>query len=222
MILSLLSKQRRQEFKLLIYLSLFAFLIVALRLVLPSHRSLGFLIYNLCLAYIPLIVSTFIRFYIIRKKLGIWNWILVFVWIIFFPNAPYILTDGIHVMGVDSPLIVLDILIWVYIMIIAFWIAILSIGDIESIIRRHFSHWVFIQVCIVSIVLISAYGIYLGRDLRLNSWDIILKPFLLLENIYQTFVNSSPGFFNWSAVFLYSLIIYSGYLISLVFKRRKK
>jgi uncharacterized membrane protein len=75
---------------------------VFLRLKIPNHRSLEFLIYNLFLAHIPLIISTYIRFYSIHKKGKILNWILGFVWLIFFPNAPYILTDGLHVLDEDS------------------------------------------------------------------------------------------------------------------------
>jgi uncharacterized membrane protein len=149
------------------------------------------------------------------------NWILGFVWLIFFPNAPYILTDGLHVMDADSSYLPIDGIIWVYIMLTAFWIAILSIGDIELIIRDKNSHSLIVHLYIISIILISAYGIYLGRDLRLNSWDIILKPYLLVQSIYQTFANSSPGFFNWAAVFFYASIIYFGYLVSKVFNRSK-
>jgi uncharacterized membrane protein len=194
---------------------------VFLRLKIPNHRSLEFLIYNLFLAHIPLIISTYIRFYSIHKKGKILNWILGFVWLIFFPNAPYILTDGLHVLDEDSSYLIIDGIIWVYIMLMAFWIAILSIGDIELIIQEKNTHSTIVHLYIISIILISAYGIYLGRDLRLNSWDLILKPYLLVQNIYQTFANSSPGFFNWTAVFFYASIIYVGYLVSKAFNRSK-
>ena len=200
---------------------MFAFVLVVLRLIFPNHRSLGFLIYNLSLAYIPVLISTYIRFYSIRKKVKILNWILAFIWMIFFPNAPYILTDGLHVMDADSSCLLVDSIIWLYIMLIALWIAIISIGDIELIIRKKISHRLIVHLSIISIILLSAYGIYLGRDLRLNSWDIILKPYSLVQNIYQSFANSSPGFFNWAGVFFYASIIYFAYLVSKVFNPSK-
>lgn len=212
MILSKIIDSRKQEFRALIKLSLIAVLLVICRLILPNHRSLGFLIYNLFLAFIPLIISTYIRYYS-SKKTKISNLICGIIWLIFFPNAPYILTDGLHVIGPSSAFVVIDVVIWIYILLIAFWIALLSLDDIETILMKQVKNRLFVHVVVAFIILISAYGIYLGRDLRLNSWDIILRPYSLIEFIYQSFANETPGFFNWNAVVFYSIIIYLGYLI---------
>ena len=213
MILSKIINLRRQEFRALIKLSLIALLLVICRLILPNHRSLGFLIYNLFLAFIPLIISTYIRYYSSKKNTKLSNLICGIIWLIFFPNAPYILTDGLHVIGPSSAYVVIDVAIWIYILLIAFWIALLSLDDIETILMKQVKNRLFVHVLVALIILISAYGIYLGRDLRLNSWDIILRPYSLIEFIYQSFANETPGFFNWNAVVFYSIIIYLGYLI---------
>lgn len=218
---SFLNKSRIQEFKIIVYLSLFAFLMVFLRLILPNHRSLEFLIYNLLLAYIPLIISTYIRFNSIHFNGKILNWSLVFTWIIFFPNAPYIMTDRLHVMGADSAYIILDTIIWVYISLIAFWVGLLSLNDLEVIALQQKMHPKLAHICIVAFVLLSAYGIYLGRDLRLNSWDIVLKPISIIDFIFKTFTDTSPGFFNWKAVFYYSFVIYFAYVLFKLLKRGK-
>ena len=212
MILSKIIDSRKQEFRALIKLSLIAVLLVICRLILPNHRSLGFLIYNLFLAFIPLIISTYIRYYS-SKKTKISNLICGIIWLIFFPNAPYILTDGLHVIGPSSAFVFIDVVIWIYILLIAFWIALLSLDDIETILLKQVKNRLFVHVVVAFIILISAYGIYLGRDLRLNSWDIVLRPYSLIEFIYQSFANETPGFFNWNAVVFYSIIIYLGYLI---------
>lgn len=212
MILSKIIDSRKQEFRALIKLSLIAVLLVICRLILPNHRSLGFLIYNLFLAFIPLIISTYIRYYS-SKKTKISNLICGIIWLIFFPNAPYILTDGLHVIGPSSAFVFIDVVIWIYILLIAFWIALLSLDDIETILLKQVKNRLFVHVVVAFITFISAYGIYLGRDLRLNSWDIVLRPYSLIEFIYQSFANETPGFFNWNAVVFYSIIIYLGYLI---------
>lgn len=212
MILSKIIDSRKQEFRALIKLSLIAVLLVICRLILPNHRSLGFLIYNLFLAFIPLIISTYIRYYS-SKKTKISNLICGIIWLIFFPNAPYILTDGLHVIGPSSAFFFIDVVIWIYILLIAFWIALLSLDDIETILLKQVKNRLFVHVVVAFITFISAYGIYLGRDLRLNSWDIVLRPYSLIEFIYQSFANETPGFFNWNAVVFYSIIIYLGYLI---------
>lgn len=212
---------RRQEFRALIKLSLIAVLLVFCRLILPNHRSLGFLIYNLFLAFIPLIISTYIRFYASKRSTKISNFICGIIWLIFYPNAPYILTDGLHVIGPSSTYFVIDVVIWIYILLIAFWIALLSLDDIETTLLKQFKHRLIVHGMVAFIILISAYGIYLGRDLRLNSWDIVLRPYSLIELIYQSFTNMTPGFFNWNAVIFYSIIIYLGYLIHLRNQKNK-
>ena len=194
---------------------------IFLRLILPNHRSLEFLIYNLLLAYIPLIISTYIRFNLIHTNRKILNWSLVFTWIIFFPNAPYIMTDRLHVMGADSVNIIVDTVIWIYIALIAFWIGLISLNDLEAIVLQQKMHPKLAHICIIGIVLLSAYGIYLGRDLRLNSWDIVLKPLTLINFIFKTFTDTSPGFFNWKAVLYYSFVIYFAYVLFKLLKRGK-
>jgi uncharacterized membrane protein len=218
---SFLSKSRIQEFKILLYLSLFAFLVVFFRYILPNYRSLGFLLYNLFLAYIPLILSTYIRFSSIHINGKTLNWSLVFIWLIFYPNAPYIMTDRLHVMGADSVHIIIDTIIWVYIALIAFWIGLLSLNDLEVIVLQQKMPPKLAHICIVAVVLLSAYGIYLGRDLRLNSWDIVLKPLSLIDFILKTFTDTSPGFFNWKAVFYYSFVIYFAYVLFKLLKKGK-
>jgi uncharacterized membrane protein len=140
--------------------------------------------------------------------------------LVFFPNAPYLLTDGLHVMGNDFTMILLDIVIWIYITCIAIWIAMLSLMDIELMLFQTTMNKLLIHCCIILIVVLSAYGIYLGRDLRLNSWDVLRKPFLLLDYIRQTFTNQTPGFFNWKAVFFYSSILYIGYIVFKLMNRK--
>jgi uncharacterized membrane protein len=215
-----LSKQRIHHFKTIVYLSMFALMLVLLRYFLPGHKSLFFLLYNLFLALIPLVVSTYIRFYLQGNIYKIKLLMFCLLWLVFFPNAPYLLTDGLHVMGNDFTMILLDIVIWIYITCIAIWIAMLSLMDIELMLFQTTMNKLLIHCCIILIVVLSAYGIYLGRDLRLNSWDVLRKPFLLLDYIRQTFTNQTPGFFNWKAVFFYSSILYIGYIVFKLMNRK--
>jgi uncharacterized membrane protein len=199
---------------------MFAVMLVLLRYFLPSQKSLFFLLYNLFLAMIPLVVSTYIRFYLQGNIYKIKLLMFCLLWLVFFPNAPYLLTDGLHVMGNDFTMILFDIVIWIYITGIAIWIAMLSLMDIELMLFQTTMNKLLIHCSIILIVVLSGYGIYLGRDLRLNSWDVLRKPFLLLDYIRQTFTNQTPGFFNWKAVFFYSSILYIGYIVFKLMNRK--
>lgn len=142
-----------------------------------STRHAG-LIWNLFLAWIPFILA-YIAHAISWKRTWIYFVIPVvaFLWLIFFPNAPYMLTDLQDLArsgGRGAPL-------W-YDVIIVGWcswtgmlLGVISLYLMQDIVSRTFKRWVgWLFVFVISAA--SSFGIYLGRFLRLNSWDILQNP----------------------------------------------
>ena len=143
-----------------------------------SQRHSG-LIWNLFLAWIPFILAYFAHAISWRR-----GWLLyiiivmiAFLWLIFFPNAPYMLTDLQDLAragGVGAPL-------W-YDVIIVGWcswtgmlLGIISLYLMQDIIFRTFGRWAgWIFVFVISAA--SSFAMYIGRFVRLNSWDILQKP----------------------------------------------
>ena len=136
------------------------------------------LIWNLFLAWIPFILA-YVAHAISWRR--IWLYLVIpvvaFLWLLFFPNAPYMLTDLQDLArsgGVDAPL-------W-YDVIIVGWcswtgmlLGVISLYLMQDIVTRTFgrwSGWVFVFVISVA----SSFGIYIGRFVRLNSWDILQDP----------------------------------------------
>ena len=106
------------------------------------------------------------------------------VWLLFFPNAMYIITDIFHLK--EHP----DVPQW-YDLLILFSAAIsgvimgfLSLQNVEQYLRRNISYKLVPWV-VLSFLILSGYGIYLGRYLRWNSWNIITQPISLLVDIKQ-------------------------------------
>ena len=111
------------------------------------------------------------------------------IWLLFFPNAPYILTDLFH-LRYDQ----LSMPIWFdLVLILAYaWTGLLfgflSLWDIE----RLLAEWVhpkLVTALSVSLLFLGSFGIYLGRYLRWNSWDLITEPFRLIYDIGDRIVN---------------------------------
>jgi uncharacterized membrane protein len=138
----------------------------------------AFLIWNLFLAWIPFMISYFTYGMTLRRK-----WIYVFIpaaaflWLIFFPNAPYILTDFQHLAYHSK----LDPPVWYDVMML-FWFAftglllgIVSLFLMQEIIRQAFGRWVG-WVFVALVTGLSSAGVYMGRFLRWNSWDILRNP----------------------------------------------
>ena len=141
-----------------------------------SPRHLG-LVWNLFLAWIPFILAYLAHAVSWRR---IWLYLVIpvvaFLWLIFFPNAPYMLTDLQDLARVsNSAPLWYDVIIVVWCSWTAMLLGIVSLYLMQNIVLRTFGRhaaWVFV----FTVSLLSSFGIYLGRFVRLNSWDILQNP----------------------------------------------
>jgi uncharacterized membrane protein len=142
-----------------------------------STRHTG-LIWNLFLAWIPFILAYFAHALSLRR---IWLYLVIpviaILWLLFFPNAPYMLTDLQDLArsgGVGAPLWY-DVIIVVWCSWTGMLLGVISLYLMQDIVLRMFgrvSGWLFVFI----ISGLSSFGIYIGRFVRLNSWDILQKP----------------------------------------------
>jgi uncharacterized membrane protein len=165
-------------------------------------RGYSFLVWNLFLAWIPLgmaYISYLMSFG--RRTLSVLVAITAFLWLIFFPNAPYILTDLVH-LGQPSEVVPLwfDVILVVWFAWTGLLLGILSLYFMQEIVHREFGRavgWVFVVVG----SFLSGLGIYMGRVLRWNSWDIISSPSDIFYGIWQGMQNPSLGAIAMTALF---------------------
>ncbi len=135
-----------------------------------------FIPWNLFLAWIPYAFSLVVV--LLHKRFpGQW-WLLVipFVfWLIFFPNAPYTITDLLHLD--ERP----PVPFWYDVGLLATFawsgcfLAVVSLNIMQHVVKSYWGNlasWLFVA----SSIMLSGLGIYLGRFLQLNSWDLFIKP----------------------------------------------
>ena len=143
------------------------------------NRSSDRIVWNLFLAFIPL----FLSYYLFRSSAIrdlIW-WILLIIFVVFLPNAPYILTDSIHIIELSQknyPLwaicfvLIPQYTIFITIGFAAYVISLIKLDNylIDFIERKYTitANAIAHLLCVV--------GIYLGRFERFNSWDLLVKP----------------------------------------------
>jgi uncharacterized membrane protein len=148
----------------------------------------GFLRWNLFLAWVPLglayAVSWAARREITRPALPL----LALAWIAFLPNAPYLVTDLVHLReGYNTPnLIVLSLLA-----LAGLLIGVKSVQLVQRAVDNIWGEaagWRAVQV----ITVLLAFGVYLGRELRWNSWTIIQQP-SELARVVLAVPAASPG-----------------------------
>lgn len=142
-----------------------------------STRHAG-LIWNLFLAWIPFILSYFAHA-LSWKRLWVYLAIplVAILWLLFFPNAPYMLTDLQDLArgaGKEAPLWY-DVIIVVWCSWTGALLGVISLYLMQDIIIRAFNRWLgWLFVFVISGL--SSFGIYIGRFARLNSWDILQNP----------------------------------------------
>ncbi len=151
--------------------------LVAARVAYSDSESRTSLIWNLFLAWIPFILAYLAHAISWRR---IWLYLVIpiiaFLWLIFFPNAPYMLTDLQDLARVsNSAPLWYDVIIVVWCSWTAMLLGIVSLYLMQDIVLRTFNRfigWSFVFV----ISALSSFGIYIGRFVRLNSWDILENP----------------------------------------------
>ena len=139
-----------------------------------------FLVLNLFLAGVPLFFSTALRLATHWRVHWIIRVAVFSLWLLFLPNAPYILTDILHLTRSSQVPAWYDLAMLLSCSGTGLLMGDLSLIDVQAIVARSFGSawgWIF---AIVSLVL-SGFAIYLGRFLRWNSWDVLIDPIRVFQ-----------------------------------------
>jgi uncharacterized membrane protein len=166
-------------------LSVFGCVMIVVRWIFTGDPEFLFLIWNLFLSWIPLGVSAIMSYRYSSRTGGRKLVALVplgIVWLLFYPNAPYMITDFIHFRNNYTFLIWYDLVIYSIFIWTSFLLGFVSIYLVNRIVEKEtnkITGWLFT----LFILFLSSYGIYLGRFIRWNSWDLLLNPLALLQSI---------------------------------------
>lgn len=153
----------------------------------------NFLLFNIFLSVLPFVFSLLLASRESRKKGGILDIVFWLAWLVTYPNAPYMLTDFIHVreytyQGGYDPMPAVSS--WLGLVQIVAAVAVgctfgsLSLYLLHMLVRRKagvLAGWVFTG----AIAGASGVAIYIGRFMRFNSWDIARRPVALLLEIME-------------------------------------
>ena len=196
--------------RLLIFSFCFTLGILFYRCIFSGSFHYTFLIWNLFLAVTPYVVS---KQLVKCKELNVKAVLLLTSWLLLFPNSPYILTDLFHFSPKDNIPVWYDGMLFVS----AAWTCLLpglvSLRKVEAFLSSHLGRF-WIRASIFFCLLLSGYGVYLGRFLRFNSWDVITDSKRLLAVSERDFFNPEQHIRVWSFVLLFAIcmdVIYAGF-----------
>ncbi|MGE5465172.1 MAG: DUF1361 domain-containing protein [Syntrophothermus sp.] len=214
------NKYRLTMFLLLAAATIFSVAIWRVRSEYSGTIHYHFLVWNLFLAWIPFMISYFTyTFTLNRRQVFTIIPIAAFFWLIFFPNAPYILTDFQHLAGKWRDLPVwYDVMMLVWFSFTGLLLGVTSLFLMQEIVCREFGRWWgwgFVTV----VAALSSAGIYFGRFLRWNSWDIFSNPKMMalytIERVQAPSMQTVGfiGLFTAFFLFLYLSLYTFGHLL---------
>ena len=197
-------------FALMAFASAICVFLVAARIAYSDSVRYTNLVWNLFLAWIPFVLA-YLAYTLSWKK---WLLYLVipitaFLWLIFFPNAPYILTDLQHLAkeSTCAPLWY-DVIVLVWFSWTGLLLGLVSLYLIHNIIQRTFGRtlgWAFVFI----VSGLSSFGVYLGRFVRFNSWDILNDPKEIVVTILGLAIDPSMRLVAFTILFaVFYLFVY--------------
>lgn len=143
----------------------------------------GYLVWNLCLAWLPLLFATRLVALLRHKLWSSWEALAVsLLWLVFLPNSFYMISDFIHLQDVQRVDVLYDTLMFTSFIYTGVMLGFSSLYLVHLQLRRRLSAqaatgWVAVTLFVCST------AVYVGRDLRWNSWDVLTNPGGLLFDI---------------------------------------
>jgi uncharacterized membrane protein len=179
----------------------FAFIafLVSARMIYSGNNLYLFLVWNLFLAWVPYAISIAFENTVTKNK--IIQLLLFCSWLLFFPNALYIVTDIIHVKETEAVPVWFDAILLFLASFTGLALAFMSILNVEKLLQHYFSKKT-ISVIIISLLFIGSFGVYLGRFQRWNSWDLWNNPLSLATDIIHRFTSPFVHTKTWGVTFL--------------------
>ena len=196
-------------YHLLLAFCLFIGLLIGIRSIYSGSVKYLFLVWNIFLASVQLLISA--SFKSMHKRSG-WKQIMLFAcWLIFFPNALYIVTDLLHLDQESNVPRWFDVLLLFSSSVLGLAMAYLSLFRVEDYLLKVFKQKQ-VDGIIGAILFFGSFGVYLGRFLRWNSWDIIRNPFGLMSSVIQRFIFPFSHTRTWGITILFGILFYLIYL----------
>lgn len=210
---------RVKVISLLLLSSLFTVFLVKVRLDWTGTIHFRFLAWNLLLAWIPYLISMFMLIIDRYKASWLMQLPLIGLWLLFFPNAMYIITDLLHL----KPRHPIPMWFDVVMIFSCAWngliLGYLSLKDVQRVVGRYIGRYLAAFSSVV-FLLLSGLGIYLGRYNRWNSWDVVHTPDTIASDMMHYVLYPSEHLWLYKFTLVMGVFLILGYVVFFVLTER--
>lgn len=194
--------------KSIIPILIFAIFLNILRVIIWGKTSYSYLLWNIFLAFVPYVISLILINLYKEERISTFFLILGFLfWLLFIPNAHYLITDFIHLDEVKHAPLLFDAFLLFSSALTGLLFGLYSISHIDEIIKSKFSK-IKSKIILIILFILIGFGIYIGRFSRFNSWDFFTNHTSLLKAIHDLFQNWNGIINTILYTLLFSLFIY--------------
>jgi uncharacterized membrane protein len=188
--------------------------LLAIRWLVTGHLPFYYLPWNLGLAWIPFGLAVATR-WLVEAGCGR-RWLALISgggWLLFFPNAPYLCTDLVHLVQLQPSLTAplwFDLLANLIFAVTGLLLGFASLTIMQGLVcraRGGLAGWFFALV----VLGLAGFGIYLGRFHRWNSWDALFSPWAVLVDVAEHFVAPHQHWRAWGFSAVCSLFLLMSY-----------
>lgn len=221
---TILTEQRWKLFALMLSATMFCIALLSYRLwyigfdgsdwakTADHQPTFIFLVWNLFLAWIPYWIALAMPMIKHWKFAPIWTVLFFVIWLLFFPNAPYIITDLLHLKHRPPVPKWFDVMLLFSFAWTGLMLGYFSLMEMQRLLR----HWLSKRVVNTIIgfsLLLGSYGIYIGRFQRWNSWDIVNQPLTILKESLNTLLHPMVYLDTFGITFVLFGFLTLGYLV---------
>ena len=201
-------------------LSIFCFGLSLFRVEFSGTKHFLFLNWNLFLAFVPWLLTVILSMSqnLQKSRLAVFG--MLGVWLLFFPNASYILTDLFHLSHRSSMPIWFDLVLILSFAWTGLLYGFLSLWNLEELMERFLSKRMITWIS-VFLLFVSSFGIYIGRYLRWNSWDILHHPGRLMGDVGDRLINPFDHSRTWGVTIFMGLFLVMLYFTFKILRNSK-
>lgn len=176
-----------------------------------DNHTFYFLIWNLFLAFIPYLITSMMV--VLNANKSIWSLLAGYCcWLLFFPNAPYLMTDFLHLKERPDIGLWFDMSLIISFALTGLMAGYLSLIDVFYLVKNKFGKFAAWVIALFSITA-GSFGIYMGRYLRWNSWDIFFYPKAIIMDITSRIINPFAYPKTIGITLIFSAMLLSGFIL---------